>query len=378
MSFLILRSSTSAASLASDWLARSTASGVVWAHDFQSSAEVDNFRISGGIGNDPENTQGNDCIWVADGITGGALQFTVPQSASETSHGYWGRPFSALQAGGNGRAEADRADGWPAPLPWDPAGNVNELGEWGAGYITHPDYFSHPSRGNGVNGFTLVSGVNDYFLQIRFRHSAGRFVADTPDGKLAMIMTTGDGPDIGTGQPRTANQEIVFKSEPTGTCYMYTNRGSRSNSFMHDTQGSSVTYDGSAQPGGMLAATCPSRGTGSPGCVTYDDSGWWTALFYVKPGHDGGNGDDPIMVGNTANDTIVRAWIAGPGETTYRPWYDKTNLVMSFGENDPWPFGYNALILSAFMNDVPSPLAGWWVRYGQLVLSRLSIACPQA
>jgi hypothetical protein len=54
--------------------------------------------------------------------------------------------------------------------------------------------------------------------------------------------------------------------------------------------------------------------------------------------------------------------------------------VFSFGQNDPWPFGFNALILSAFLNDVPS-LAGrgsFYHRYAQLIFSRQFIACPTA
>jgi len=366
----------SALTLQQDWIDRSTANGVVWAHDFQGANEVNNFRISGQIGNDPTNIQGNDCIWNSGvGITGGSLQFTIPGNGVDVSHGYWGRPFSALRATGNGKAADDRADILAAARTWNP-NDVNQLGRWGAGYITHPDYYNHATRGNGVNGFELEQNQHDFYLQIRFKHSSGRFTNGTPDGKLCMIMTTGDGPVVGTQQPRTANQEIVFKSEPNGVCNFYTNRGSRSNSFMTAVQGNSNTQDGSYQPGAATEATCWSKGTGPPGCTAYDASGWWTVLHYVKPGHDGGNGDDPPVVGSTANDTIVRSWIAGPNEHTYRKWYDKSDLVMSFGENDEWPFGYNALILSGFMNDIPSN-TGWTINYGQLIYSRLSIACPQ-
>jgi hypothetical protein len=375
MSVLILRSSAASVSLASDWLLRSTGTDVVWAHDFQTEDEVDNFRVSGGIGNDPSNTGATDCIWVPQGLTGGALQFTIPGDGVEISHGLWRRPFSALSAGGNGLAFDDRAAGGAvtAPRTWNPA-NANQCGTWGAGYVGNSVHRSDAVRGhNGSNGFEWETHTGFWFQAV-MRVSSGRFTPGTPDGKLIMVLITGDGPLVGTGQPRTPNQEIVIKSEPALTCYMYTNFGNRSNSFLHANQGSS--NDGSAQPGGVNAATCFARGDGSPDCTTYPAGSYFALLFHLIPGTDGGNGNDPIMAGNPNNNTTLQVWIAPQGATSYTKWYDKTDIVLSYGADDPWPQAFNCLELNGFMNQVPSSTA-WTQQCAQLVYSRASIPCPQ-
>jgi hypothetical protein len=53
-----------------DWIARSTGSGVVWAHDFRTQAEVDNF-----INDDIALTT---TTYSSDGITGGSVMQTIP------------------------------------------------------------------------------------------------------------------------------------------------------------------------------------------------------------------------------------------------------------------------------------------------------------
>lgn len=387
-----------------DWIARSTASGVIWAHDFQSAAEVDNFRITGayapnswGGGNDPTNLQNpSDCIYNPnDGITGGCLQFTTPDGGDVESHGSWNRPFSPLLSPGNGLAFNDAALGGTLTRQTWNSSLAYMCGTWGKGYYVNTAYDTTAgdrgwtSAGTpGPNGFASdnIAG-HDFYIQIRFKKSTNYFQSGQPDGKLCMVLITGDGPVVGTGQPRTPNQELVLKAHPSGVGFMYTNFGNRSNSWITGTQGG--VPSGSYQPGGVAAGTCFSQ-SDIPNCTHYDGTGWWTALLYMSPGTCGGNGNDPIMSGNTNNNTIVKAWFAAPGATSYTKWYDKSDLVWSYGSvnasglpanagDDPWPLGFNCLALNAFLNNQP-PISGQGDivhRYAQVIFSRSTIACPQ-
>ena len=96
----------------------------------------------------------------------------------------------------------------------------------------------------------------------------------------------------------------------------------------------------------------------------------------MKAGHDGGNGDQPIISGNSNNDTAFGFWLAKAGETSYTPIYDKQDWIWSFGENDSTPYGWNAFKPWAYMNNVKA-VNGWYHRYDQIIFSREFIPCPQ-
>jgi hypothetical protein len=112
-------------------------------------------------------------------------------------------------------------------------------------------------------------------------------------------------------------------------------------------------------------------------CWTWPADEWVTVLIHVIPGHDGGGGDSPVMAGNPNTDTGIEVWVARKGATSYTKIWEKKNYVFSFGQNDPWPLGWNCLALNAYMNEVPAAQA-FYHRYAQLIFSKQFIAVPQA
>jgi len=114
----------------SDWMTRSTGPGVVWAHDFSTDAEVNQFRYVGGRGNDPNATDPRTAYVrhnPSDGIpgTGGAC-LEIYRPAGSTDPGAWWRPFSAIRANDNGKSTDDPgANGTVTPRAWD-SGNARQ------------------------------------------------------------------------------------------------------------------------------------------------------------------------------------------------------------------------------------------------------------
>jgi len=379
-----ISASANTAAAQADWTKRSTAPGVVWAHDFQTASEVTQFLFPF---SDP-----NEIRWInTDGITGGCLECVVP--AGSICNGGWTRPFSPLNSPGNGKPTPDPAMGGQLTRKtWTVTGGTaaTQVGLWADGYYMHPDYLSHPVRGNGgSNGFRAdnIPG-HDFWLQARMKMPASRFLNGQPDGKLIMIQTTGDGPIVGTGQPRSVNQELVIKSNPSSLYQMYTNFGNRSNSHLTSTQGGSGS--GQYQPGADYSAQCVIGNTGTDrastvalnACWYWPADEWVTILLHVIPGHDGGGGDQPVLAGNTANDTTVEVWAAKSTEWEYTKIWEKKDYVWSYGETDPWPYGFNDVALNAFMNATgvtadALPEAGWYHRCAQIIFSRQYIPCPQ-
>jgi hypothetical protein len=365
------------ASLAqADFFKRSTAPGVVWAHDFSTSSEFDAFKYPG---SDPAKV-----FWISDGISGGAVRCRVP--AGGICQGGWERPFSPLNSPGNGKATPDPAlNGTLARKTWVPSSS--QLGLWADGYYYHPDYLStatNPIRGDGGSGGFHADSIPgwDFYIQARVRMSAGRFLPGQPDGKLLMILTSGDGPTggLGTQQPRTLNQELVVKSNPSAVYQMYTNFGNRTNSHLTSIQGSSGT--GEFQPGADYSATCLIGSDTTTQCWNFPADEYVTLLIHVKPGHDGGGGDNPVMAGNPNNDTWVEVWVARRNEREYTKIWEKKDYVWSYGTTDPWPQAFNAIAVNAFMNATGAtanaiPESGWDHDLAQMIFSREFIECPQ-
>lgn len=358
--------------LEADWVNRSTGNGVVWAHPFKRAEEVTNFLFPGS----PTNLN----KWRNDDLVGqnGCYEAVVP--AGDLHHGGWERPFSPLLAGGNGLLTDDVAlAGTLTKRNWVPG--PNQLGQWAHGYYQHAQYqttATHPQPARaacgqapfGANGF-LADNIpgSDFYLQFRVKIGpSGRFDGAQPDGKLVMLLISGDGPIIGTGQPRTPNQEIVIKSNPSRLYQMYTNFGNRSNSYLTSQQGSSGT--GQYQPGAEYGATCVIGNTTTNTCMAWVPDQWHTVLIHVIPGQDGGGGDQPVVAGNPANNTGIEVWIQFPGEWQYRKIWEKFDYVFSFGQGDPWPMGFNAFAFNAFMNEVNATTA-FYHRYTEAIFSRM-------
>jgi len=327
----------------SDWQTRISGPGVVWYHNFESTAEVDNFRFQVGIGTvKAVGSSDGNTTWVSnDGFAGGGcVQLNIPTGT--TCNSMWWRPFSPLLAGANsnGRSSNDPgANGTITPQAYDGT-NPNQY-NWTQGIYCNPAY-----AGAGTDG-------TDFYIQVRVKMSGNRANANNPPGKLMYI-------DV----PNGGDQELIIQSLPTPTYNMYTNFGSRNNSYLGNPQGSS---EGSViQPGNQ-------NGTNYWNWV-YDQ--WVTLLIHVIPGIRGNApGSDNVTYGGTpaANNTGVEVWAAKPGETAYTRIWSKLDYVWAFDTLAP---GWNVLKCSGYMNNV-NAAAGWTQRFTQIIFSKQTIPCPQ-
>jgi hypothetical protein len=352
-----------------DWLRRSTGSGVVWAHDFATAAEVNQFRWAGGYGNDPDATQqiSRYVTWNPDdgipGTAGRCLQILRPAGA--TDPGQWVRPFSALRAGDNGLSNADPgAGGQIAPLPFKP----NEAGvtdRWINGGYANADYHT---GGPGADDYTYDG--TDFYLQMRAKISRSRWQGGNQafDGKFCVYQVTG----------KVSAFDLVQHNTASGVYKIYTAFGSPGpREFLFIPQSSTPGYGTSYQPGGKYSKSCVYTGN-APGpdyyegrkrsCWLYPADSWFTVLVHVIPGHvtaeDWGTADWGIQI-----------WVAPHGEKTYTLVYDVPNYQFFY-----YPAGilrgWNAIILNSYFNHQNMPLA-FTQSYTQIIFSQQFIECPQ-
>lgn len=325
-----------------DWQSRTSGAGVVWFHNFERSAEVDNFRFQGGYGTapNPANSDGN-CRWVSgDGFAGGGcLEINIPTGG--TASGQWWRPFSPLNGAGNGRGANDPgAAGTISVKTYDP--NDRNQYAWTQGIYGHPDY-----RTSSFDG-------SDFYIQMRVKLSGNRANASNPPGKLIYI-------DV----PNGGDQEIIVKSWSELRFDMYTNFGSRNNSYLYQPQDGGAGPYSSLQPGSQAS-----------GLWSWPTNEWVTLLMHVIPGRRGNpQGSDNVTFGNasTAN-TGIEVWVARAGATAYTRIWSKLDYVWAY---DTLANGFNMVKCSGYMNNV-NAVTGWTQRYTQLIFSKNFIPCPQA
>jgi hypothetical protein len=397
-------SCASAASQQADWIARTGGPGVVWAHNFDAAAEVNQFRETSGYGMDPTGTgsgKQSTVSWQPGGFAGGGfLRIAVPTGG--TTNGQWSRPMSAIRSGqpganggaGNGKTVDDSAAGGAVALnTWD-SSVTSTAYNWRRGYYAHPavqqKYPYWPQAGN-----TGIYDGSSFYLQFRVRISSSRWHAGNPAGKLLFIDVVDQESDM---------QELVFRSvnNPdsgfTGTAWgggtnpllMYTSRGSYPNSIIDGNQDSS--YDGAIEPGGPYASTCTYGNAHSSGaCWNFPADNWTTLLLHFVPGQDNSNytGNAPNAATSTwpYHDTTIEVWKCDPGETTYTKIFEKFNLAWFYytdsqtsapnGPNGMFqPPAFNEVAPSGYMNGVPATL-GWTHDFTQFIFSQQFIPCPQ-
>lgn len=372
--------------LEADYAARTAQPGVVWHHNFAADAEVDQFRWQGGVANDsypwPGSNDGNTRRVTSDGVTGGGcLQLTIPDG--DTTSSSWARPFSPLTGATNGRGSDDpgadsaiTAQAWNVGLVGSPGNYDDYLGKWTHGTYSNKDYYDD-ARNSG-NGY--VCDGDEFWLQFRVKIEGTRVTTGNPAGKLLFTTICGNGVSH-----ITPNQELVVQCagggdvQEDGHLSAYTNFGNRSNSTLYADQSDNTT---NRKPGGEFPNCTYAGGDYKPdfinteNCGGFTFDGWHTVLIHIKAGHDGGNGDSPIIAGNSSNDTTFELWLAGPGETEYTRHYSRNDWVWSFGENDSTPLGWSCFQPSGYMNGVNS-VAGWYHRYDEMVFSKHPIVCPQ-
>jgi len=366
-----------------DWLARSTAAGVVWAHDFRTAAEVDAFRWQGGIGNVPTLAQsdGNTRWITSDGITGnGCMEINIPTGGIARA-GWW-RPMSPLRSGGNGLTRDDAgANGTITPRAWN-QNDVSQNGNFRTGYYGHNDYHVQFPTWQGQSN---VWDGTDFYIQFRVKISAGRFNDANPGGKLMFIDVTG----------QTGDEEIVIQSTPHQSYFyrtypfrMYTSFGSglAYQSFLSVPQGGN---NGSSLETGQYASTCTIGGNTSVAnaCWEWPGDEWVTVLVHVTPGHHNATGTgagfwNPRGDGNyniadaPFHDTGLEVWVARTGEKTYTKVMDHNGFAWIFNTAIHPNGSFNSICPSGYMNNV-NAVEGWFHRYTQLIFSKQFIPCPQ-
>lgn len=357
-----------------DWTARSTGPGVVWAHNFDSAAEVGAFRIVAGHGNDPTNVTNSTCLWDdTDGFAGGGcLSCSVPTGG--TSSGYWNRPMSALLAGSNGRTVDDSAAGGSLTLrKYDPTSTGQDWNFYG-GYYGNPAIQAAYPTWQGQSG---IWDGSEFWLQFRAKISASRWTPGNPNGKLLFIDVTG----------LTGSQEIIIRSEnvqgasgyryyKTNPFLMYTSQGSEPNS--------TLDVNGEVQPGGPYATTCKTSTFGvANACWEWPPDEWVTVLVHMIPGRDndayyGANYNSPLSSW-PYHDTTLEAWVARLGQTTYTKVYENFALALDYNTSGHHPPAYNKIGPAAYMNSGATPqpaVAGWSQKFAQIVFSKQFIPCP--
>lgn len=311
-----------------DWLARSTAPGVVWAHDFRNDAEVNNFRWDGGIGDDPNGVQTSNIFrQTSDGIAGtNGKCMEIFTAAGTQAPGIWWRPLSPMTGAGNGRGVNDPgANGAITPQTFTPNPNYggSNINSWGSrGLYGHSSY-------HGEGGFDGT----EFYVQMRTKISASRYHASNFSnygrGKMAYLSHT---------YRTLTSQEIVVENRHDKDWKAY--------------RSGSPNIEPSLQYGSDIA----------PQIWKWAPDEWITQMMYVRPG---------IAPSNT---TIFRMWVARAGQTSYTKIWDTS--VMRLDAYD-WDKGYNALALTSYMNGDKWPVAAY-MRHTQIILSKQLIPCPQA
>jgi hypothetical protein len=366
-----------------DWLARSTGSGVVFAHNFDSPNEVAQFRYSGGYGVDPSGTHGATIAHTTDGFAGGGSVTITTPSGGHANGGWW-RPMARFRAGDNGKTVDDAGAGGTVKLRSWNSGNPGSIADWrGAYWGNAASQAANPTW----QGQSDIWDGSDFYLQFRVKMPPSRWFGyngpassgtRNPYGKLLFIDVTG----------ATGNEEIVIQSAGPDPGYfnssypfrMYTNFGSRANSFLSTPQGANT--GAKLQAGGPFANTCTIGGntTVANSCWEWPkDGSWVTVLIHVVPGtHNTSTGGSVSQWPH--QDFGLEAWVARSGETAYTKVFQNMAMAWEYGtDNNLHPPGaFNSICPSAYMNGVPSIAGqGWFQRYTQIILSKQFIACPQ-
>lgn len=335
-----------------DWIARSTGSGVIFAHDFRSAAEVDLFRWTGGYagGNDPlaKGVNASRCFWQsADGIpgTGGKCLEQFRPAGSDEASGAWWRIFSPVA--NNGRSVPDPAANGTIPLEtWAPTDGGDQTNTWGQrGVIAHPSFSGTPYIGT------------ELYLQVRVKMDPRRSTGGN-ESALSQVGSDGGGKlfFISNHLQSLSSQEVVTYSRghngggPGSPNFqrLYVTSGFLPLELADGSSGQQIRND----LGFCDVSTSPGN------CWSYS-GGWDTLLYHWQPGRPG------------IKETRARIYGVNEGLSAYRLLWDATYSTEYSTVN-----GFNAFISSAFQNGANMP-QDFWHRYTQIILSKNFIPCPK-
>lgn len=329
---------------AADWANRIGGAGVVWHHNFDSKAEVDAFRWTGGYrgGNDPLAVGDADARyveWIPSGGADGGGYMQLTRNSRTADGNCWWRPFSPLTGASNGRGQDDPAAGGTLRLGSLVATDGgSQLLNWGQQGNANPGWYGHPDDQNG-----FYDG-HDFYLQIRVMTDPRRTAPGNIEvGKFTAFTTTNNS---------YTNQELV------------TYAGSWEGAAEVGKANIHNVYQGF----NYAPLADVSSGMRNPVSPKWAYSGGWdTLLYHVVPGRNG------------VNETRFEVWAAHPGETaytqiwnaTYPARYDSTGNTVG-GVARP---GWNAMLCWMYHNG--ATMSTFWQRYDQIIFSKQFIPCPQ-
>lgn len=319
-----------------DWVNRSTAAGVVWAHDFRTDAEVNAFRwtSSHGSGNDPNavgHATATDCHRLStDGPTGNCLEI-IRRAGTQECESVWWRPFVPCSSPGNGLGANDLADGGAISVhTYTPTNGGDEIASITRGYYGHASY-----QDSNFDG-------GEFWLQFRVKMDPRRLLSSDDVGKLSYLTTA---------YRSLTSQELVTYSKGTGG-----NQGTHKNYFrlygvwqVFAPLEQEINISEPIQPGSDVSEDW-----------FYSD-GWDTIMYHIVPGRVG------------VDETLIEIFAAHPWESTFTKIWSQTVPVVEY----EWDNGWNALILATYNNDNDMN-EDFYHRYTQVIFSKQVIACPMA
>lgn len=306
-----------------DWQARISGPGVVWHHNFDSAAEVNQFREDGTLVYNPDDSrspssggESGTVRWLtSDGVSGpGCLE--IYHNAGGRDAQNWYRPMSPLSAPGNGRTSDDPAANGTIQLDAD--------GTWGP-----PARTVDWQAGNYGPDTTGSWEGNEFYIQYALKVSSSRLTGNVFGGKVQYI----------TRQDRSLTaQELV-------TSYDYSVREWR------------IYKQGTGTLSGDI---------GNP--LHYFDE-WVTYLVHVVPG-DEVNGASPDQGGSN---TRLNVYQHRAGDSDYTHIFSRNDLAIDY--SDAYLKAWNAIIFSGYFNGFSFP-EGFYQRYDEVIFSRQYISPP--
>lgn len=335
---------------AADWQARISGPGVVWHHNFDSQAELDQFRWMNGHGggNDPLANDDNSpqATWVptggADG--GGYVQFRRPEVLVARSGSvpqdnlHWWRPFNPLTGASNGRGVDDPGANGAIPLStFTPTNQGSQTARWSSTENPRGGWYGHPEDQN-----SFYQG-HDFYLQVRVMADPRRSAPGNIEvGKFLNFTST---------NAAYTNQQLVTYA----------------GSWEGEAAVGKANIHNIYQGWNYAPLADISTGDRNPRSAKWAYSfGWDTLLYHITPGRHG------------VNETGLEVWAAHAGETSYVKIWDVIYPARYDLGTDGYKVGrpgWNSFMLWIFHNG--AAMSEFWQRYDQIIFSHAFIPCPQ-
>lgn len=370
----------------SDWLARSTGNGVVWAHRFNDSGA--DYWLRPSLGEKGQTSTAVARRITSDGILGdGCLEIFVPAGQTPGLAG-WGRPLAPVTGGVGYSADVNKSALRSVNFNkfYSMAGNVSyeRLGNMRGGCFGKDIYFDPTEYVAGVPEF-VHSGT--FWLQWRMKLSASKGVATEFPSKLLILDHMGNG---------TAMQEVVLginaKTNPAWPAgpYFYTAQGSRTMSRLMDPQGGGP--NAVIQTGGEYSNCRLDNFSAVPAdavnkCWSFPLDQWITVMIGVTPGTQNVTPDQGYNFPSPVRDAGLVIKVASAGAKRWTTICNKSDFYWYYSQQFGGiynyamaPNGFNAFRFTLYNGGgTQSPVsADQYARYDQVICSTAEIPLPSA